>query len=161
LRKFLSAERGALLVEAALVTPFLIVMFISIAQFGFAFYVQATIQSAVRAAIRDVSIAGAGVAPTGSYAACGNAAVTAGSVGEIVCDYLGNTDAVASSTSYEVLAEGPYTYDPDPSTADDEVDNMYRVYARVPLTSVVFIDFNGFLSAGRYLQAYAVMQAEP
>jgi len=38
---------------------------------------------------------------------------------------------------------------------------MYRVYARIPLSSVVFIDYNGFLTGGRYLEAYAVMQLEP
>jgi hypothetical protein len=148
-------------VEAALVTPFLIILFISVAQFGFAFYVQATIQSAVRAAIRDVSISAAGVAPTGSFAACDNAAVTAGSVGEIVCEYLNSTDSIAANSSYEVLADGPFTYDPDNTVADDEIDDMYRVYARIPLSSVVFIDYNGFLTGGRYLEAYAVMQLEP
>ena len=160
LRKFISAEKGALLVESALVTPFLIIMFIAIAQFGFAFYVQATIQSAVRAAIRDVSMTSAGVLPA-SYQACGGAGIPSGSVGEIVCNYLTNTDAVANATSYEVYADGPFTYDPDASTADDEINDMYRVYARIQLSSVVFIDFNGFLTGGRYLQAYAVMQGEP
>ena len=164
IKAFCSAQAGALLLETALVTPILLLLFISVAQFGFAFYVQATLQSAVRSAARDASIDEAtvtNVSPATTPAPTACTAAVAGTVEEVVCGYLNNTDLFAGQANFSVLAVED-TYDNETAgNAADDVANMIQVTAFVPLNQVVFLDYNGFLSGGRNLSAYAIMQREP
>ena len=160
---FARSERGALLLETALVTPMLIVLFISVAQFGFAYYIQATMQSAVRAAVRDEQLVnGATVAPSG-FETCDSSVVTDApkSMGAIVCDYINRSGVFGAENAFKVKAE-IFDYDNEtPDLPGDDVEEMVRVSVQIPLTEVVFIDYNGLLTGGTNLEAYAVMKQEP
>ena len=160
---FARSERGALLLETALVTPMLIVLFISVAQFGFAYYIQATMQSAVRAAVRDEQLVnGATVAPSDNFYACNSATITGApqSIGAIVCDYIDRSGVFGAENVFQVKAE-IFDYDNETSDLSDDVEDMVRVSVQIPLTEVIFIDYNGLLTGGTNLEAYAVMKQEP
>lgn len=160
IRRFFKRDAGAVLIELSLVAPLLLITFIAIAQFAFAFYVEATLQSATRAAVRLASTNGSLITTADTWTACN--AVTGGSVEDAVCDYIGNTNLFGVVNDFEVKA-GDYAGD-DGGTSDDASDDTadtVRVYARVLLSNVVFIDFRGLLSGGRYIEAYAAMVQQP
>lgn len=164
LRKFWSSEKGALLVEAALVTPFLIILFISIAQFSFALYVQATLQTAVRSAVRDASMKNATVTPTGTFS-CPRpvtAPPNVPKIEEIACEYLAQSDLFGANAR---VVTTTYVNDNGTTSGTNPEDDdfpMSRIEVSIPLEDVVFLDFGGFLSdSTRRLSAYASMEEEP
>jgi Flp pilus assembly protein TadG len=158
-KRFWNRESGSILIELSLVTPMLIITFIAIAQFAFAFYVEATLQSATRAAVRDASVGGT-MSTGGTYTACNS--VTAGSVEEEVCNYIQNTNLFGLISEFEVKADTFAGNDGGTGSdlSDDTADTV-RVYARVLLSDVVFVDFRGILGSGRYLETYSAMVAQP
>ncbi|MBB3065576.1 MULTISPECIES: TadE/TadG family type IV pilus assembly protein [Limibacillus] len=157
--RFRRRESGAVLIELSLVAPMLIITFIAIAQFSFAFYVDATLQSATRAAVRFASMGG-GITTADTYTTC--TSVAPNSVESNACDYIANTNLFGLLGDFEVKA-GTYAGN-DGGTGSDTTDDTaetVRVYARVLLSDVVFIDFRGLLGGGRYIESFSAMVVQP
>jgi Flp pilus assembly protein TadG len=80
LRRRMKSERGAAIVEFALVVPILFALVFGIAEFGYAFFVKSTISGAAREGVREMALAN----PPGNGPAKAIAAVHAAAPGYTV-----------------------------------------------------------------------------
>ena len=164
------------MVEVALVAPILIFIFIAIAQFGYVFYVQSSLQSAARSAARQGSVAPANFVTASSpivaaaevpsgYTSCSSSTVTGAASNatpeKLACYYISSSNLPGALSAYEVwggMIDGGDGADvSDPS---DDPSDFVQVYLRVPLSNVVFVDYNNFLSGTRHISVNVTMPVQ-
>lgn len=149
-------ERGAALVEFALVAPLLILLLLGIVDFGVNLSNSISLRQGVREGARQGSVAN-----FGTTSSCGVTFTTPGSVNmqKLICLTRSRTDMTASSVSVAIRFDPNSTSYPAPvSGSDAPVGNGIIVCAVTPLVSTSKL-LNPILN-GKFTRSKTTMRIE-
>ncbi len=147
LSKFFADRSGVSAVEFALVAPVLFIILTGIIQFGYAFFVQISMNNAAREGARELAVKSVSV---GGVTSCGSAAT--GTAEHVTCGLLfGVTKDNATITACNP-DNGNATFCPD-------TDNDVSVSISIPMAKVAIVDLLGIMGSGT-MSAVITMREE-